>query len=152
MTPKYARNTKAARYFINFMCRSDIALRNMEAIGYVSAVATPEILEAKIDDQLEGYSNLNYFFGEGADSVKVDPVQYPDASIINRCAMMHDSGKRTEQMLEMWTRVKGDNVSPWILTVIALSLGAVLALGIRRKMKQIQHDKAKHSRRRKRKA
>ena len=150
--PKYARNTKAARYFINFMCRSDIALRNMEAIGYVSAVATPEILEAKIDDQLEGYSNLNYFFGEGADSVKVDPVQYPDASVINRCAMMHDSGKRTEQMLEMWTRVKGDNVSPWILTVIALSLGAVLALGIRRKMKQIQHDKAKHSRRRKRKA
>ena len=32
--PKYAKNVKAARYFINYMCRSDIALRNMDAIGY----------------------------------------------------------------------------------------------------------------------
>ena len=31
--PKYARNVKAARYFINFLCRSDIAIRNMDAIG-----------------------------------------------------------------------------------------------------------------------
>ena len=46
--PKYARNVKAASYFINYMCRPDIALRNMDAIGYVSAVATPEILEEKI--------------------------------------------------------------------------------------------------------
>ena len=29
--PKYARNRKAASYFINFLCRPDIALRNMEA-------------------------------------------------------------------------------------------------------------------------
>ena len=50
--PKYARNVKAASYFINYMCRPDIALRNMDAIGYVSAVATPEILEEKIDTTL----------------------------------------------------------------------------------------------------
>lgn len=45
--PKYARNKKAASYFINYLCRPDVALRNMDACGYVSAVATPEILEAK---------------------------------------------------------------------------------------------------------
>lgn len=28
--PKYAKNPKAASYFINFMCRPDIALRNMD--------------------------------------------------------------------------------------------------------------------------
>lgn len=38
--PKYAKNVKAASYFIDFLCRPDIALRNMEACGYVSAVAT----------------------------------------------------------------------------------------------------------------
>ncbi|MBP6249640.1 MAG: ABC transporter substrate-binding protein, partial [Bacteroides sp.] len=37
--PKYAGNPKAASYFINFLCRPDIALRNMDATGYVSAVA-----------------------------------------------------------------------------------------------------------------
>ena len=41
--PKYARNPKAASYFINYLCQPEIALRNMDAIGYVSAVATPEI-------------------------------------------------------------------------------------------------------------
>ncbi|MFR9603052.1 MAG: ABC transporter substrate-binding protein, partial [Rikenellaceae bacterium] len=40
--PKYAKNVKAASYFINFMCRPDNALRNMYEIGYVTAVATPE--------------------------------------------------------------------------------------------------------------
>lgn len=60
--PKYARNVKAASYFINYLCRPDIALRNMDEIGYVSAVATPEILEAKIDSTLTDYYDLSYFF------------------------------------------------------------------------------------------
>ena len=132
--PKYAQNVKAARYFINFMCRSDIALRNMDAIGYVSAVATPEVLEAKINDELESAIDASYFFGHGAESVKIDAVQYPDRKVIERCAMMHDSGARTEQMLEMWARVKGEVVKPWVLIVISVTLLALLVLGIRRKM------------------
>ena len=132
--PKYAQNVKAARYFINFMCRSDIALRNMDAIGYVSAVATPEVLEAKINDELESAIDASYFFGPGAESVRIDAVQYPDRKVIERCAMMHDSGARTEQMLEMWARVKGEVVKPWVLIVISVTLLALLVLGIRRKM------------------
>ena len=132
--PKYAQNVKAARYFINFMCRSDIALRNMDAIGYVSAVATPEVLEAKINDELESAIDASYFFGEGAENVKIDAVQYPDRKVIERCAMMHDSGARTEQMLEMWARVKGDVVKPWVLIVISVTMFALFVLGIRRKI------------------
>ena len=63
--PKYARNPKAASYFINYLCQPEIALRNMDAIGYVSAVATPEIMEAKRDTSIETRSDLSYFFGEG---------------------------------------------------------------------------------------
>ena len=63
--PKYAGNPKAAAYFINYLCRPDIALRNMDAIGYVSAVATPEIMEAKRDTAIATRSDLSYFFGEG---------------------------------------------------------------------------------------
>ena len=132
--PKYAQNVKAARYFINFMCRSDIALRNMDAIGYVSAVATPEVLEAKINEELESGIDASYFFGEGAENVKIDAVQYPDRKVIERCAMMHDSGARTEQMLEMWARVKGEVEKPWVLIVITVTMLALLVLGIRRKI------------------
>ena len=132
--PKYAKNVKAARYFISYMCRSDIAIRNMDEIGYVSVVATPEVLESRIDEELEGTVDASYFFGEGAESVKIDPVQYPDKAVVERCGMMHDSGARTEQMLEMWARVKGDNVSTWILVVIAITLVGMLILGIRKRI------------------
>lgn len=148
--PKYAKNIKAARYFINFMCRADVALKNMDAIGYVSAVATPEVLEAKIDDSLENSVDASYFFGEGAENVKIDAVLYPDRKVIERCAMMHDSGARTEQMLEMWARVKGEVVKPWVLIVIGVTLLGMLILGIRRKVLQYRHSSAYRRRKRRR--
>ena len=146
--PKYAKNVKAARYFINYMCRSDIALRNMDAIGYVSAVATPEVLEAKCDDSLDYYTDVSYFFGEGAERVKIDAVQYPDRSVIERCAMMHDSGARTEQMLEMWARVKGEVVKPWVLIVIVVTMVLLLIFGIRRKVLQSRRRSRRYYHRR----
>ena len=121
--PKYAVNTKAAAYFINFMCMPENALRNMAEIGYVSVVASPEILEAKIDSTLEVYSDLTYFFGEGADSVPVDNIQYPDRSVIERAALMRDCGNRTKSMIEMWSRVKGDSLAPWVYIVIGITFG-----------------------------
>jgi spermidine/putrescine transport system substrate-binding protein len=121
--PKYAVNTKAAAYFINFMCMPENALRNMDEIGYVSVVASPEILEAKIDSTLEEYSDLTYFFGEGADSVLVDNIQYPDRAVIERAALMRDCGNRTKSMIEMWSRVKGDSLDAWVYIVIGITFG-----------------------------
>ncbi len=125
--PKYARNVKAASYFINYMCRPDIALRNMDAIGYVSAVATPEILEEKIDTTLENFSDLSYFFGPEADSVQVDPVQYPDRTVIERCAVIRDFSNKEdlEKVLEMWSRVKGDNLNTGIVLIIFAVFGGL---------------------------
>ncbi|MBO5962819.1 MAG: ABC transporter substrate-binding protein [Alistipes sp.] len=143
--PKYAVNTKAARYFINFMCRPDIAIRNMDEIGYVSVVASPEVLEAQSDDELTETVDASYFFGEGAEKVKLNPVMYPDKSVIGRCAMMHDSGQRTSKMLEMWARVKGDDVPLWNLMIIVVSFGALLFLGVRRKiLKSRKQSHRKH--------
>lgn len=141
--PKYAKNVKAAKYFINFMCRPDIAIRNMDAIGYVSAVGAPEVLENRIDDSLDETSDVSYFFGEGADSVKIDRVQYPSAEVIARCAMMHDSGNRTEQMLEMWSRVKGDNINTGIIIICACALIGLLALAFTRRSKRSKKRRSK---------
>ena len=104
--PKYAKNTKAAAYFINFMCKPENAIRNSEEIGYVSACGTPEILEHFEDESMEPI-NLTYFFGEEADSVRLDPVLYPDQAVIDRCALEHDWGQDTEKLLTMWQEVKG---------------------------------------------
>ena len=138
--PKYAKNTKAAAYFINFMCKPENAIRNMEEIGYVSVIGTPEVMEymseSAVEDGLEQAQDLTYFFGEGADSVIIDPVMYPDREVIERCAMMHDSGSRTEALLAMWSRVKGDNLNNWMVIVILIAFGALLVAGIFRKLKQ----------------
>ena len=141
--PKYAKNVKAAKYFINFLCRPDIAIRNMDAIGYVSAVGAPEVLENHTDDSLDETSDVSYFFGEGADSVKIDRVQYPSAEVIARCAMMHDSGDRTEQMLEMWSRVKGDNINTGIIIICACALIGLLALAFARRSKRSKKRRSK---------
>ncbi len=125
--PRYAKNVKAASYFINYLCRSDIALRNMDAIGYVSAVATPEVLEAKIDPEIEEYYDLSYFFGPEADSIQIDPVQYPDRKVIDRCAVIRDFSDKEdlEKALEMWSRVKGDNLNAGIVIIIFAVFGAL---------------------------
>lgn len=132
--PKYAVNIKAANYFINYMCMPEIAIRNMEATGYVSVIASPEVLEAGIEAAEEaGLTepvDARYFFGEGAEAVVLDPVFYPDGSVIERCAMMHDSGEATTKLLNMWSRVKGDAISSttlWILLALGLGLLAFVA-------------------------
>ena len=123
--PKYAKNIKAATYFIDFMCRPDIAIRNMDETGYVSANGAIEVLESQIDESLEPI-DLTYFFGPDADSVRVDPVLYPDKAVIDRCALEHDWGKDTEKLLAMWSRVKGDNASSMTYVIIALAVAAII--------------------------
>ena len=141
--PKYARNLRAARYFIDYMCMPDNAIRNMDATGYVSVVATQEVFDA-LEDLCYGeveVCDLSYLFVdsdgmpiEGSDSVLVDPVLYPDRSVIDRCGVMHDSGDRTDKMLEMWSRVKGDNLSTGMLVGIILFFSLLFVWGIWRKV------------------
>jgi spermidine/putrescine transport system substrate-binding protein len=108
--PKYARNVKAASYFLNYLCQSKIALRNMDVSGYSSAVASPEIIEALVDSTLTGTVNLSYFFGPGNEHLQINPVHYPDSSVVSRCVLLHDFLDKNNQILEMWSRVKGDNL------------------------------------------
>ena len=100
-----------------------------------------EIASGKVT--LDETSDVSYFFGEGADSVKIDRVQYPSAEVIARCAMMHDSGDRTEQMLEMWSRVKGDNINTGIIIICACALIGLLALAFARRSKRSKKRRSK---------
>ncbi len=123
--PKYAKNIKAARYFINFMCKPENAIRNMDYIGYVSSIGSPEVLEYMEDPELYEPIDASYFFGPQADSVCVNPIMYPDRASIERCGMMHDTG--TEELLKMWSRVKGDSASAWTYILISLVFAALIA-------------------------
>ena len=143
--PKYAKNVKAASYFINYMCKPENAVRNMEVIGYVSANGGQEILEAMSDPEQYSPIDASYLFGEGAESVCLNPIMYPDAAVIERCGMLHDNGDRTSNLLEMWSRVKGDSANVMTYVIVgALVLVLVVAVALRMRGSK----RKKHARRR----
>ena len=146
--PKYARNIKAARYFINFMCKPENALRNMDMTGYVSAIGGDEILESMTDEESFEPIDASYFFGPQADSVCVNPIMYPDRTTIERCGMMHDTD--TEALLKMWSRVKGDSASAWTYILICLVLGGLIAAVVVKYVKKARRKK-RYTRKRRRK-
>lgn len=145
--PKYARNVKAASYFMDYLCRPDIAIRNMEAIGYVSAIASPEVLEEMTDSTRTEFSDVSYFFGVGADSVLLNPAQYPDRKVVERCAMIRDFGNETEIVLEMWSRVKGDNLNSGIVILIFAVFGFLFVWIVYKRISRYR-QKRRHRRRR----
>lgn len=126
--PKYAKNVKAANYFINFMCKPENAIRNMDMTGYVSAVGGSKVLESMEDSESFDPIDASYFFGPGAEAVCVNPVMYPSRSTVERCGIMHDTD--TEALLKMWSRVKGDNASAWTYILICLVFAGLITLVI----------------------
>ena len=126
--PKYAKNVKAARYFINYMCKPENAIRNMDAIGYVSVIGGPEILAAVQDSTEFEPEDASYFFGPADTEVCLNPIMYPARDVVERCGMLHDTGDRTEALLGMWSRVKGDNANYLTYVIIAAFIVILLAV------------------------
>jgi spermidine/putrescine transport system substrate-binding protein len=125
------------------------AILNMEEIGYVSVIADSTILEWANDENIKETADLRYFFGEGADSVHANQVFYPDKSVIDRCALMHDCGDKTEDMMAMWQRVKGDNLKAWHVWFVAIVVSGVLLFVIiqavnKKRKRNMQRKKRKH--------
>lgn len=119
--PRYAGNVEAANLWINFMCKPEIAVQNMDYIGYTAGVATEEvynyIMENWASEEPTDYSiDLSYYFGEdcGFDTViyvaeedyNAFEAQFPTKAIIDRCAVMRDFGDKTNDMNSLWLSFK----------------------------------------------
>ena len=119
--PKYAQNVKAATYFIDYMCKAENALANMDEIGYVSCAggdkaAATILAEQNDEEEWPETVDASYFFGDAPivvgdekldpHALHLNPVYYADKSIIDRCALMHDAGDSQEMLLEMWNEIK----------------------------------------------
>ena len=145
--PIYAKNPVAATFFIDYMCKPENAIRNMEEIGYVSVIATPEIFEWANDEEAWPETvDASYFFGDIAKNAHLNPVQYPDISVINKCALMHDAGNQNEALIAMWNRVKGDNLSTGVMIFLILVVLCVIGYGIYIVSKNNKHKNPKRRR------
>ena len=142
---KFAQNITAAKYWINFMSRPDIVIRNVDVTGYVSVSGAPEVLEAFTDEKYEPI-DLSYFFGPGAESVCVNPVLYPDKEDIERSTQEHDWGDRTPELVAMWSRVKGENASGMTVVVVAVFIVALAAFAVYSKFFKGRRKSRRHRR------
>lgn len=147
--PKYAVNTKAATWWINYLCMPENAIANMEEIGYVSVISSPEILAwANKPQDWEEPLDLSYFFGPEDTAVYANPVLYADKSIIDHCALMHDAGEMNEELVKMWNRVKGDNLSKTMVIIIAVVVCVILIFVVRGILNRRKQQKMQTKRRR----
>ena len=99
----------------------------METTGYVSSVATPEVLHAMTADHTDHTVNAAYFFGSAGRHAHLNPIMYPDSAVIARCAMIHDAGEHTPEVIDMWSKVKGDNLGGGVVVIL---LGAIALLSL----------------------
>ena len=147
--PKYAVNTKAATWWINYLCMPENAIANMEEIGYVSVISSPEILAwANKPQDWDEPLDLSYFFGPEDTAVYANPVLYADKSIIDHCALMHDAGEMNEELVKMWNRVKGDNLSMTMVIIIAVVVCVILIFVVRGILNRRKQQKMQTKRRR----
>jgi spermidine/putrescine transport system substrate-binding protein len=110
--PAYSKNQTMAEQFLNYLCSSEIAIRNMDYIGYTSVIATKELFEYFYDEENGDEIDVSYFFkgGVGDDNdytaARLNIIQYPSQDILARCVVMRDFGNATNDITSMWNRVK----------------------------------------------
>ena len=146
--PKGA-NKKLAQRFMDFVCLPDIAVKNMEKIGYTSAIGGDDVLDM-INDWYgvtdgEYEVDLSYFFGDtvsdekktdGKVIVKTDTLgrqfsaQYPTIDVVTRCAIMKDFGDMNDTVMAMWQEFKTEKVYVFGVVIIAIVVFAFTGLAL----------------------
>lgn len=135
-----------ALQFIDFMSRPDIAVRNMDYVGYTSCIAGTEdtsvfdyIVDCYGDEEGEYQVDLKYFFDPDCTTgdyiVKTNEIgrqfsaQYPTEDVILRCSVMDNfSTEDLEIINEMWNEVKLITLPTPMLIAIVIVLVLLIAL------------------------
>ena len=155
--PKGA-NVELAQDFVDFLCRPEIAVMNMDYIGYTSAIAGDEIFDLVCENYEEEDGeyeyDLSYFFNgtlsedkytDGKAIIRTNTfgrqltTQYPSTDEVARCGIMEDFGDRNEAVLEMWSKVKSNNITAFsYVMMVFLAFVAVFMLtsSIKKKLKK----------------
>ena len=132
--PKGAKKDLAYE-FINFLSQPEIAMLNMDEIGYTSVISGGGVLKRikdnyeKIDGEFE--YDLSYFFGADV-TIRTDVLnrqllaQYPSSEIIERCTVMQNfSNERLLAINAMWDSVKSNPLPAWAIILIVVGALAI---------------------------
>ncbi|HKM02891.1 MAG TPA: ABC transporter substrate-binding protein [Bacilli bacterium] len=149
--PKGA-NAELAHEFIDFVSNPEIAVLNMDYIGYTPFIAGDSLLEYVLDydEVVVGDTtgkvevDLTYFFKDTLDSLSIDDAvfyiepeavggqlstQYPSEAQIVRSIVFRDFGTANEKVIEMWAEFKATEGQVWMYIVAGVSVVGLIAVG-----------------------
>ncbi len=143
--PKNADKVNATK-FLDFICSPEIAIRNMEYIGYTSCISNgiEDYVLENGDEDGACTLDLSYFFGSDF-TVKTTSetgrlaTQYPDFNTVKRCTVMKNfNDEELSKVNEMWNRVKFVTFPTWaiilIIAVVLLGVGGFVVYKFRDKI------------------
>lgn len=100
---KYGKNQEAAQYFLEFICRKEIAIKNSEYAGAISPVKAAY-------DQLYAEYYADESIGKGAAEgwreMYLDML-FPSEETLARCGTMRDFGDKDGTISEAWSNARG---------------------------------------------
>jgi spermidine/putrescine transport system substrate-binding protein len=103
--PKYAANTKAANYFIQYLCGKDVAYECMDYVGSTTAVnAAAEQYKADLIADEDGFFDGTY---DGFKEMYLE-MMFPSEQTLARCGVMLDFPEYNEALDEMWIEIALD--------------------------------------------
>lgn len=103
---KYAKNTKAANYFLQFLCEKKAAIANSEYCGAISPVKSAyETLKAEYE-AMDLTSEDSVFKGTSEEwkRMYID-MMFPSEETLARCGQMHDYGTNESKVVQMMADV-----------------------------------------------
>lgn len=99
---KYAENVEAAQYFLEYVCKQEVAITNSKYAGAISPVrAAYNELWYEITGQLD----LNVDLDEDWKNMYIDTF-FPSTETLARCGTMRDYGENDAKVSLAWNNVK----------------------------------------------
>ena len=113
----------------NDLTKYDYVKVYMQAVPHAAGTNDPEAdVSASDSNAYPATQNLAYFFGPVGRNAHLNPIMYPDSAVVARCAMIHDAGEHTPEVLDMWAKVKGDNLGGGLVVFLLGVVGALAAV------------------------
>lgn len=193
--PKYTKNQDIAEMFIDFICSPDSAIRNMDYVGYTSAIQGNDVLSwavlyggnfddpfdvslffdnidfdgtdanggwfylfdederqiYKDSEDIDEYTVLAYIGDDGkyydfetdeltekqtgfyeykvyVEHAFVNSIMYPSKEDLDRCGIMLGYSDYSDEILQMWARVKGNKVPLYVIICLSIVLAGAVFL------------------------
>lgn len=113
----------------------ELSLEEQEEVNENDKIFASETsLQEALENEELYVTDLTYFFGDTIEEPALVyyfeknrqlNAQYPEYEVVIRCGVMEEFGEANDKVLDMWSRVKSDDVPVWAWVIITIVIFVV---------------------------